>query len=175
MASTILIAQMIAGILSAAATGESVWFIVGAYVISLAYLGILCRSHHLAIRGLVRIDNRAVWGTLYLLVWLMLLPFATAWLVATCGPGVPVVLYGLVLTMSMIADEALWNWTEGSLPVPAGYASHRPMRARTGALLCGTLAFAVLVGLVSRVATLSVCGVIAIVQVVRASSHALAG
>jgi uncharacterized membrane protein YhaH (DUF805 family) len=92
MTSTILVVQMISGILSPTATSQApVWFIVGAYAISLAYLGILWRSHDLAIRRLHRIDNQAVWVTLYLLAWLGLLPFATAWLVATRGPEVPVV------------------------------------------------------------------------------------
>ena len=78
MASTILIVQMISRILSASATDQSVWFIVGVYAISLAYLGIFWRSHYLSIRRLLRINNQVAWGTLHLLVWLILLPFATA-------------------------------------------------------------------------------------------------
>ncbi len=172
MASTILIVQMISRILSASATDQSVWFIVGAYAISLAYLGIFWRSHYLSIRRLLRINNQVAWGTLHLLVWLILLPFATAWLVATRGPGVPVLVYGFVLTMSMIADEVLRSCIASSVPIPAGRAARRSTRARTGVLLCGILAFAVSVGLTSRVGTLSACSVVAIVQLVRVCSYA---
>jgi uncharacterized membrane protein len=175
MASTILIVQMISMILSASATEQSVWFIVGAYAISLAYLGIFWRSHYLSIRRILRISNQVVWETLHLLAWLILLPFATAWLVATRGPGAPVLVYGFVLTMSMIADEVLRSCIEGSVPITAGRAARRSTRARTGALLCGILAFAVSVGLTSRVGALSVCGVVAIVQLARVWSYALAG
>jgi uncharacterized membrane protein len=174
MASMILIVQMITRILSASAMEQSVSFIVGAYAISLAYLGIFWRSHYLSIKRLSRINNNVAWGTIHLLGWLMLLPFATAWLVATSGPGVPVLVYGFVLTMPMIAAEVLRSSVEASVPIPGGRKTRRSRRGRTSVILCGIAAFGSSVGLISRVGAMSVFGAVAIIQLVRVCSDALA-
>jgi uncharacterized membrane protein len=52
---------------------------------------------------IVHVDGRVLWANLYLLFWLSLTPFVTAWMGENRFAAWPVALYGVVLLMAAIA------------------------------------------------------------------------
>jgi uncharacterized membrane protein len=80
-----------------------VWPTFAAYALSFTYVGIYWNNHHHMLRATRGIDGRAMWANLYLLFWLSLIPFATAWWGRNpSGPG-PTAAYAFVLLMCGIA------------------------------------------------------------------------
>ena len=82
---------------------RSIWQPFVAYVLSFAYVGIYWNNHHHLMSITERIDARTMWANLFLLFWLSLVPFATAWVGESGGAAIPLALYGGLLTMSAIA------------------------------------------------------------------------
>jgi len=81
--------------------------VLGSYVMSFIYLGIYWNNHHHLLHVTQHIDGRALWANLYLLFWLSLVPFVTAWMGENHFSQWPVALYGVVLLMSAIAYTIL--------------------------------------------------------------------
>ncbi|HET6974817.1 MAG TPA: TMEM175 family protein [Pyrinomonadaceae bacterium] len=81
--------------------------VMGSYVMSFVYLGIYWNNHHHLLHVTEHIDGRALWANLYLLFWLSLVPFVTAWMGENHFTQWPVVLYGMVLLMTAIAYTIL--------------------------------------------------------------------
>ena len=54
-------------------------------------------NHHHLFQAVRAVDGRVLWANLFLLFWLSLFPFATAWMGEHDFAAVPVALYGLVL------------------------------------------------------------------------------
>lgn len=77
------------------------------YVLSFVYLGIYWNNHHHMLRATRGIDGRAMWTNLYLLFWLSLVPFATAWLGRNPTATGPTAVYAVVLLMNAIAYSLL--------------------------------------------------------------------
>jgi len=80
-----------------------------AYVLSFVYLGIYWNNHHHMLQAATRVSGGALWANLYLLFWLSLLPFATAWTSENGFPTIPVAVYGMVLTAAGFAWLLLQN------------------------------------------------------------------
>ena len=74
-----------------------------AYVISFANVGIYWNNHHHLLRAADGIDGRAMWANLFLLFWLSLIPFATAWVGQNPQSAVPTAVYSAVLLCSGMA------------------------------------------------------------------------
>jgi uncharacterized membrane protein len=70
-----------------------------AYVISFTYVGIYWNNHHHMFQVVEKVDGRVLWANLFLLFWLSLLPFVTAWAGDTSFAPQPVTLYGVILLM----------------------------------------------------------------------------
>jgi uncharacterized membrane protein len=73
------------------------------YVLSFVFLGIYWSNHHHLLQVIVHVDGRVLWANLYLLFWLSLTPFVTAWMGENRFAAWPVALYGVVLLMAAIA------------------------------------------------------------------------
>jgi uncharacterized membrane protein len=77
--------------------------IVISYVLSFVNVGIYWNNHHHMLYAVDKINGAALWGNLYLLFWLSLIPFVTAWMGENHFAKWPVILYGCVLIMNGIA------------------------------------------------------------------------
>lgn len=83
------------------------WPTFAAYALSFTYVGIYWNNHHHMLRATRGIDGRAMWTNLYLLFWLSLVPFATAWLGRNPTATGPTAVYAVVLLMNAIAYSLL--------------------------------------------------------------------
>jgi uncharacterized membrane protein len=72
-------------------------------VLSFVNVGLYWNNHHHFLHSAERVDGRVLWANLFLLFWLSLFPFATAWMGENHFAPVPVALYGAVLLMAAIA------------------------------------------------------------------------
>jgi TMEM175 potassium channel family protein len=73
------------------------------YVLSFVFLGIYWSNHHHMLQAVQRVNGAILWCNLYLLFWLSLVPFVTAWMGQNHFGTWAVALYGVVLLMSGIA------------------------------------------------------------------------
>jgi uncharacterized membrane protein len=80
---------------------------LAAYVLSFVYIGIYWNNHHHMLRAAGRIDGRAMWLNLFLLFWLSLVPFTTAWLGGNSSAALPTAIYSGVLLCSGLAYTLL--------------------------------------------------------------------
>lgn len=69
----------------------------GSYVFSFIFIGIYWSNHHHLLYAIECVNGYILWANLYLLFWLSLVPFATAWMGDSFFSPVPVSLYGLIL------------------------------------------------------------------------------
>jgi uncharacterized membrane protein len=74
-----------------------------AYVLSFVNLGIYWNNHHHLLQAAHHVDGRILWANLYLLFWLSLVPFATAWIGENSFAPIPMAAYGVVLLMAALA------------------------------------------------------------------------
>jgi uncharacterized membrane protein len=73
------------------------------YILSFVIIGIYWNNHHHMLRATERIKGMVLWANLFLLFWLSLFPFATAWMGENHFAQVPTAAYGVVLLMAAIA------------------------------------------------------------------------
>jgi TMEM175 potassium channel family protein len=73
------------------------------YALSFLYIGIYWNNHHHLLQATHRVSGGILWANLYLLFWLSLVPFATAWMDENHYAPTPTALYGAVLLMAAIA------------------------------------------------------------------------
>lgn len=77
--------------------------VFAAYVISFAYVGIYWNNHHHMFQVVEKVDGKVLWANLFLLFWLSLMPFVTAWAGESNFAPQPVTLYGLDLLMCALS------------------------------------------------------------------------
>jgi uncharacterized membrane protein len=77
--------------------------VFGSYVLSFIYVGIYWNNHHHLFQATRHVSAGILWSNLYLLFWLSLFPFATAWMGQNHQAAVPSAAYGVVLLMAAIA------------------------------------------------------------------------
>ena len=73
------------------------------YVLSFIYVGIYWSNHHHMLHLVRHVDGRVLWSNLYLLFWLSMVPFVTAWMGEHPLATAPAALYGVVLLMNALA------------------------------------------------------------------------
>ena len=73
------------------------------YVLSFIYLGIYWNNHHHLFQATEEVSGGILWANLYLLFWLSLFPFTTAWMGENHLAPIPTAIYGFVLLMAAIA------------------------------------------------------------------------
>lgn len=83
---------------------KEMWPVFISYIMSFIYVGIYWNNHHHMFHAVRSINGSVLWANLYLLFWLSVVPFATAWLGESSFYATgPIVLYGFVLLMNSIA------------------------------------------------------------------------
>src|SRR6266403_5694392 len=73
------------------------------YVLSFIYVGIYWNNHHHLFQVTEQISGGILWANLFLLFWLSLLPFTTAWMGENHLAAIPTAIYGFVLLMAGLA------------------------------------------------------------------------
>jgi uncharacterized membrane protein len=73
------------------------------YILSFIYICIYWNNHHHMLHVTQRVNGRIMWANLYLLFWLSLIPFVTAWMGENHFAAMPTALYGGALLMAAIA------------------------------------------------------------------------
>ncbi len=73
------------------------------YVLSFLYLGIYWNNHHHLLHTVHHVSGGILWANLYLLFWLSLFPFATAWIGENHIAPTPTAVYGFILLMAAMA------------------------------------------------------------------------
>ncbi len=73
------------------------------YILSFVYVGIYWNNHHHLLQAVQRVNGRVLWANLFLLFWLSLIPFVTAWMGENHFTALPVALYGSVLLFAALA------------------------------------------------------------------------
>ncbi|HQR17879.1 MAG TPA: TMEM175 family protein [Gemmatimonadales bacterium] len=77
------------------------------YVLSFIYLGIYWNNHHHMLHVIHRVSGGMLWANLFLLFWLSLIPFVTAWMGENHFAPDTMALYGVVLLMAAISYTLL--------------------------------------------------------------------
>ena len=77
--------------------------VLSSYVLSFIYLGIYWNNHHHLFQATEEVSGGILWANLYLLFWLSLFPFTTAWMGENQLAAIPTAGYGFVLLMAAIA------------------------------------------------------------------------
>ncbi|MBS1961270.1 MAG: DUF1211 domain-containing protein [Bdellovibrionales bacterium] len=70
------------------------------YVLSFIYVGIYWNNHHHMLHSVKGVDGKVLWANNFLLFWLSLFPFATAWMGENHFETLPVALYGVPLLLA---------------------------------------------------------------------------
>lgn len=78
-----------------------------AYVLSFVYLGIYWNAHHYLSTTFTRVNAAVLWANLHLMLWLGMIPFASAFLGEYRLTTVPVIVYGAILSMCAVAFRIL--------------------------------------------------------------------
>ncbi len=73
------------------------------YVLSFVYVAIYWNNHHHMLATVTRVNGTILWANMHLLVWLSLIPFATAWLGENHFSKWPTALYGVALLGPAVA------------------------------------------------------------------------
>ena len=83
--------------------------VILSYVLSFAYVGIYWNNHHHMFQVVKKVSGSILWGNLFLLFWLSLIPFATSWIGSQHFAAVPMSVYGIILLMCAISYTILQN------------------------------------------------------------------
>lgn len=79
------------------------------YVLSFVYVGIYWNNHHHMFQVVKKVNGSVLWGNLFLLFWLSLIPFGTSWIGSQNFEAVPMCVYGFLLLMCAISYFTLQN------------------------------------------------------------------
>ena len=79
------------------------------YVLSFAYVGIYWNNHHHMFQVVKKVNGSILWGNLFLLFWLSLIPFGTSWIGSQHFAAIPMSVYGSILLMCAVSYFSLQN------------------------------------------------------------------
>lgn len=82
---------------------KPVWPVFLSYILSFVNIGIYWNNHHHVMHAAEHINGKILWANMYLLFWLSLIPFTTAWMGENHFTTWPIILYGIVLLNCGIA------------------------------------------------------------------------
>jgi uncharacterized membrane protein len=77
------------------------------YVLSYVYIGIYWANHHHLLHTIKTVTGPILWANLYLLFWLSLIPFVTAWMGENHFAATPTAVYAVVMLMNAMAYRVL--------------------------------------------------------------------
>jgi len=73
------------------------------YVLSFVFVGIYWSNHHHMFKAVSRVNGAILWANLFLLFWITLFPFTTAWVSRDPTSSPATATYGVVLLMAGVA------------------------------------------------------------------------
>ncbi len=132
------------------------------YVISFVYLGIYWNNHHHLLQATKVVDGRSLWANMFLLFWLSLVPFATAWMGEGGFAPVPTALYACILLAAALSYSLLVS-TLRHVPGQADTVRQASGVDRKGLASLAIYATAVVVALVAPLVALAMYVVVAII------------
>src|SRR5215813_1559635 len=147
------------------------WPAFVAYLISFLTIGIIWVNHHALVRSIKRVDRTLLFLNLMLLLFIVLIPFATGIMAEYLTSGgqdakVAMALYGGVFEAMGLSFAAIFGWTLGE------GRTHRPVprdarRAAWWRFTIGNLvyALAIAVAFVNALASLAIIGLVAVYYV----------
>ena len=142
-----------------------------AYLISFLMIGIIWVNHHALVRNIAMVDRTLLFLNLMLLLFVVLIPFATGTMAEYLTSGgqdakVAMALYGGVFEAMGLSFAAIFGWTLGE------GRTHRPVprdarRAAWWRFTIGNLvyALAIAVAFVNALASLAIIGLVAVYYV----------
>jgi len=74
-----------------------------AYILSFVIMAIYWNNHHHLFQVVERVNGKILWANMHLLLWLSLIPFATAWMGRTGFGVIPLAVYGLDMSGASVA------------------------------------------------------------------------
>jgi len=77
------------------------------YILSFLFIAIYWNNHHHLLRATTRISGSVMWGNMFLLFWLSLIPVLTEWLREDPRAALPVTCFGVVALCAAIAYTVL--------------------------------------------------------------------
>ena len=89
------------------ATLFPLWPVFVSYILSFLLVGIYWNNHHHLMHTVKQVSAGILWGNLYLLFWLSLIPFSTGWMGENHFGQWPVFVYAFNLLMCAIAYTIL--------------------------------------------------------------------
>jgi uncharacterized membrane protein len=152
-----------------------------AYLVSFFMIGIIWVNHHVLVRSIREVDRTLLFLNQVMLLFVVLIPFATATMAdyrlgSDRDSKVSMVLYGLVFLGMSVGFGAVFEWTlhgeRRHQPLPP--QAHWPARIR---FLAGGLAYvtAIVVALFSAVASFVIIALVAVYYIVERTPGAPAG
>jgi uncharacterized membrane protein len=113
------------------------WPEFAAYVVSFFTIGIIWVNHHVRVSTIVRVDRTLMFLNLLLLMFIVLIPFATATMATYLTSGkqdshVAMALYAVVLEGMSLSFSAIFEWSlhEGRTYIVIPADQHRSARLR---------------------------------------------
>ncbi len=94
----------------------ALWPVFTAYALSFAFVGIYWVNHHHLVHTVHRTNAGIMWHNLFLLFFLSLVPFATAWMGENHFATVPVAVYAVLMLACGVAYQMLARCITGSQP-----------------------------------------------------------
>jgi uncharacterized membrane protein len=73
------------------------------YILSFINIGIYWNNHHHLMHAVEQLNGKVMWANMHLLFWLSLIPFGSGWMGENNFSLWPVVVYGVILSMSGVA------------------------------------------------------------------------
>ncbi len=77
------------------------------YLLSFVYIAIYWNNHHHLLHAVQQVSGGVLWSNMYLLFWVSLIPFTTAWMGESNFAKAPMAVYGVVLFMAAIGYHML--------------------------------------------------------------------
>ena len=91
------------------------------YLLSFIYVAIYWVNHHHLLHATHSVNSKILWANIHLLLWLSLIPFATAWMGENKFEGPPMIVYSLLLILCGLAYYILQQLIAASLPPESHY------------------------------------------------------
>lgn len=137
----------------------------GAYALSFVTIGIFWSNHHHMLQAVRQVNGAILWANLYLLFWLSLVPFVTAWCGENHFAAVPMAMYSLVFLMAGVAYSIL---TRSLIRLDGGQSTLAIAigKSRKGVVSLLIYAAAVPIALIGRWVSLALCLTVALLWLI---------
>jgi uncharacterized membrane protein len=101
----------------------TLWPVFLSYVLSFINVGIYWNNHHHMFQAVKAVTGGVLWANLFLLFWLSLMPFSTAWMGENHFDTIPVAVYGFDLFMCGVAYYILSHALLRCHPADSAFAA----------------------------------------------------